>query len=121
MERFIYNPTQWKKVVTVNPMYDTLFVYAASSVLAKRADAQGIGRHTQEEVEQMCLADLKAVSNILGKNRYLLGDTPCQDDCAVFGIIAVVLWGLPNSPYQKLVVSKLQSCYTFVVIIFPKE
>jgi hypothetical protein len=107
LERFVYNPTQFKKVVTVSPMYDFFFVYAGGAVVRKRADGQGIGRHSQEDVEELCLKDLRAVSKIIGKNRFLLGEVPCQDDCGVFGMLAIVLWGLPNSPYERLLKSTL--------------
>jgi hypothetical protein len=51
---------------------------------------------------ELCSKDLRAISGILGKNEFILGNKPCQDDCGIFGVLAVVLWGLPASPYEKL-------------------
>lgn len=102
MERFIFNPTQFPKVVGVGPLYDKILMTVGGHFVSKRSKGQGIGLHSQQEIEHLCIKDLRAVSDIIGKNDFLLGSGPCQDDCAIFGILAVTLWGQPNSPYEKL-------------------
>jgi hypothetical protein len=47
------------------------------------------------------LGDLRSLSIFLGKKKYLLGDEPCEDDAAVFGELAQVLWCMPDSPYER--------------------
>lgn len=47
--------------------------------------AQGIGRHTKEDIEAFTHADMKTIATILGDNKFLLGDEPCLEDCALFG------------------------------------
>jgi len=66
----------------------------------------GIGRHNKEEIEDFMFTELRAVSAILGKKPFILGDTPCEDDCGIFGILAQVYWGSPGSPYEKLLKGK---------------
>jgi glutathione S-transferase len=63
--------------------------------------AHGIGRHLDDE--KMALADrcIDALSQVLGENRYLMGDQPCGADATAFAFIA---GGLPDifvSPLQK--------------------
>jgi glutathione S-transferase len=67
---------------------------------------QGIGRNSEEEILQLMTHDLEVVSQLLGENKFILGDEPCRDDCGIFGILAQVQWGMPDSPYQKLVDEK---------------
>lgn len=48
----------------------------------------GLGRHTPEDVESIGKADLGALSNILGDNPYLLGDTPSSYDATAYSFVA---------------------------------
>ena len=39
-----------------------------------------------------------------GKNKFLLGDTPCQEDCAIFGLLGTLYWhgfGMRGETYIK--------------------
>lgn len=58
--------------------------------LLGQAEAHGMGRHTKEEVEQLCLGDLKAISDFLGEKPFLLGDTPTEVDCTLFGFMVML-------------------------------
>lgn len=51
--------------------------------------------------------DLRAVSVILGNKKFICGDGPCEDDCAIFGVLAQCVWGLPGSCYENLVHGEL--------------
>jgi hypothetical protein len=46
---------------------------------------QGMGRHSREDIERWTVEDMRTISEILGNNKFLLGDEPCVEDCAVFG------------------------------------
>lgn len=63
----------------------------------KMAYAQGVGRHTQGEVEQLLEDDLTALSDFLGEKQFMLGGEPTQLDCAIFGQLSQVKWHIPNS------------------------
>jgi hypothetical protein len=78
-----------------------LFKTFASLALPGRAKGQGIGLHSQQEVEQLTLDDLKNLSIILGQKKFILGDEPCEDDCAVFGQLSQAMWGTPGSVYER--------------------
>jgi hypothetical protein len=77
--------------------------------------AQGILRLGKENVFRVMSDDLRALSTILGKRKFLLGDEPCSDDCAVFGMLAQVLWCMPDSPYEKLVTEELLNLTEYCV------
>jgi hypothetical protein len=66
----------------------------------------GIGRHSQAQTLDMLKGDLKTVSKILGTKKFILGDEPCVEDCSIFGFVAQALYGMPESPYEKLVQGK---------------
>jgi glutathione S-transferase len=63
--------------------------------------AHGIGRHN--DVEKSAMADrcIDALSQVLGDNRYLMGDKPCGADATLFGFVAAGLPELFESPAQK--------------------
>ncbi|XP_076467681.1 failed axon connections homolog isoform X1 [Babylonia areolata] len=75
-------------------LYVKLFI---TPRLWKMAWAQGMGRHSQEEVMQIARKDLTALSDYLGTKKFLMGDQPCEEDCAVFGQLSQIYWQLPGS------------------------
>jgi hypothetical protein len=80
-----------------------------SSQIEKTLKAQGIGRHSFLDRTALTVADLRTVSVILGKRNFIGGDQPCEEDCAVFGFLANILWAAPSSPYEKIMESKGKS------------
>ena len=36
-----------------------------------------------------------------GTNAFLMGDQPCQEDCAIFGMLAQIKWHAPCTPLEK--------------------
>ncbi|ESO96692.1 hypothetical protein LOTGIDRAFT_143769, partial [Lottia gigantea] len=64
--------------------------------------AQGVGRHTREENNHLMYGDLKALSDYLGKKRYLFGNQPCEVDCVVFGQLSQFCWHMPNLHGEQL-------------------
>jgi len=72
-------------------------------VYKKNAWGQGLGRHSQEVVKAWTVQDMEAVGVILGNNKFLLGDEPCEVDAAAFGFMAQMMWGFPSeSPFAKI-------------------
>ena len=70
--------------------------------------AQGMGRHTQEEIYQIAERDLRTMAAILGNKKFLLGSNrPCVADAALFGLLAGVLFDCPDSPHAKLIRDEL--------------
>ena len=42
------------------------------------------------------------VYSIVGEKQFLMGDEPCQNDCAIFGMMAQFYWMCPG-PVERLV------------------
>jgi glutathione S-transferase len=61
---------------------------------------QGMGRHSTEELAQLASLDFKAISDILGKQKYLLGDSPCGADATVYAFVSAVLCPLFEHPVR---------------------
>jgi glutathione S-transferase len=56
-----------------------------------RLQAQGFGRHTPAEQDTLAIADVDALSALLGDKVYLMGERPCGADATVFGFVASIL------------------------------
>ena len=65
--------------------------------------AQGLGRLNKNDMKRVVIDDLRDVSTLLGKKKFLNGDEPCEEDCAVFGMLAEIVWAAHDSPYEKVV------------------
>jgi len=52
----------------------------------------GIGRHSYEEMVAMLEEDLANVSALLGSKKFILGDEPVEADCAIFGVLAQIVF-----------------------------
>ena len=63
--------------------------------------AHGMGRHTDEEKFRLASRGIDALSQVLGDNKYLMGDQPCGADATAFAFIAAGLPELFESPLQK--------------------
>lgn len=54
----------------------------------KQAHAQGMGRHTRDEVRQIAKRSIDSLATLLGDKAYFMGDKPCTLDTVVFGFLA---------------------------------
>jgi len=70
----------------------------------------GIGRHSEAEMTAMVARGIDALSQILGDNRYFLGNEPCGSDATVFAFLACGLTPHFSSPLRD----KLQSMPSLV-------
>jgi hypothetical protein len=73
--------------------------------LKSMAWSQGLGRHSEAEIVDRMKKSVFAFSKVLGTKRFLLGNKPCEDDCAAFGILASSVFTI-NSPIQDLLQGK---------------
>uniref|UniRef100_A0A0B7AW78 GST N-terminal domain-containing protein n=1 Tax=Arion vulgaris TaxID=1028688 RepID=A0A0B7AW78_9EUPU len=74
---------------------------------------QGIGRHTKDEIVHIMLTDLQALSDYLGNKPYMMGQTPCEVDCSVFGMLAQLIWNSFDDICHNLVQDKFPSLYSY--------
>jgi glutathione S-transferase len=99
LEKFVFNKLIWVDQSMHMPFLVRLYMPYA---IKHRSEAQGMGAHTEKEIEQLVMVDLRAVSAILGENHFICGDRPCEYDCGIFAVLAQVVWGKPDSRYKKL-------------------
>ena len=52
---------------------------------------QGLGRHSDEELVRLSKNGIDAISDMLGDKPFIMGETPCGADAAVFGTVASLL------------------------------
>ncbi|XP_067666040.1 failed axon connections homolog [Haliotis asinina] len=72
----------------------------------KHAWSQGLGRHTEEEATDMFKKDLQSLSDFIGTKKFLMGDEPCETDCAVFGHLSQVYWQFMGTGYVNILKDK---------------
>ena len=73
-----------------------LLLKKVKSNIVGQCKAQGIGRHTKEEIENMGRDDLRSISEYLGSKQYLFGDKPVETDCVLFGFMAQLVFAEPK-------------------------
>ena len=61
------------------------------SQLRKQAQAQGLGRHTQQEVYEIGRRDLKAISSFLADKPFLMGDEWMAIDATLYAFLTTIL------------------------------
>lgn len=49
--------------------------------------AQGMGRHSRDEIARLAIKDVEAVKAILGDKKFILGDRPCGYDASVHAFV----------------------------------
>lgn len=68
--------------------------------------AQGTGRHSVGEIQAMGVADVEAVSTLLGDNPYLLGQRVTSYDATVLSFLWAILAFPVDSPMRAAAASK---------------
>lgn len=88
-----------------------LFRMVAKGV-AKAADGHGIGRHTDKEIFELGLDDIKTVETLLGQKKYMLGAKPAEVDATVFPFLYGMRADVFSTPIQAYIKnSKSLSAY----------
>ena len=78
---------------------DTIPTMVRQQVLAK-FKAQGIGRHSRDEIYAIGIKDVQAYAELLGEKPYLFGNKPTSYDASAFGVIGNIKDGPFGSPVQ---------------------
>jgi glutathione S-transferase len=68
--------------------------------VANNLKAQGMGRHSTDEIVELAKRDIDALALILGDKPYLLGDTPCGVDATVYAFVAGTLCPVFDTPIR---------------------
>lgn len=92
--------------------------FMISSLIRRAVDkklyAHGIGRHTAEEIAQIGVEEIHAISNVLGTKQFLMGEEPSMVDCWMFGHLTQVLYCPINFPYKPLLYGECQNVKEYV-------
>jgi glutathione S-transferase len=67
---------------------------------SRRLKGHGLGRHTKADITTLALRDVDGLATLLGAKPFLMGDTPCAADAAVFGIVTSILTPPLNNPLR---------------------
>jgi glutathione S-transferase len=69
----------------------------------EKLHAQGVARHSRDEVHELGIQDVQAFGELLGKGPYLFGDRPTSFDASAFGVIGNIKDGPFASPVRDAV------------------
>jgi len=75
-----------------------LVIWKVRGNVRRNLHAHGFGRHTEAEMTSMSDRAFESLSQLLGDNRYLMGDQPCGADATAFAFIAGSLCSHFKSP-----------------------
>jgi len=81
----------------------TLFRSIAKNV-AKAANGHGIGHHTDAEIFELGLDDIKTVEAMLGTHKFMLGNKPAEVDCTVYAFLHGMSTDVFPTPVQAYIV-----------------
>ncbi|XP_002731577.1 failed axon connections homolog [Saccoglossus kowalevskii] len=100
--RWVADNQQRLKPFLKNSFVISILMKMIRRSVKKSLYAQGIGRHTEDEIYSIADKDLRALSTFLGDKAFMFGDQPCEEDCAIFGMLAQLVWCLPDSVQEDL-------------------
>lgn len=80
--------------------------------VAKSANGHGIGHHTESEIYDLGLDDIKTVETLLGNKKFLLGAKPAEVDATAYAFLHGMAADIFPTPIQSYIVnSKTLSAY----------
>jgi glutathione S-transferase len=74
--------------------------------------AQGIGRHSYDEILEMGYKTLDAIAEILGEKKFFFGDDPSTIDATAFAFLANIVW-TPYDDALKTHVNKFKNILVY--------
>lgn len=74
--------------------------------VARSLIAQGLGRHSEDELAELGRRDIDALSVLLGDKPYLFGEAPSAADATAFALVAETLVSELISPLRDAVAGK---------------
>jgi glutathione S-transferase len=76
---------------------------AAQARITENYRIVGLGRHAPDEVIDLVTRSLSALSEQLGEQTYLMGETPCGTDATAFAVLAGIITPYFDSPLRRRV------------------
>nr|XP_022340909.1 failed axon connections homolog [Crassostrea virginica] len=103
LEMFGDDLTTVRKVIPYTGLKLWLTIWLLRRVIRQETWGHGIGRHTPDEVWSIATADLTAISDFLGDKEFFMGSEPSEVDCALFGMLVMIVFNMPSSRHEKYV------------------
>jgi glutathione S-transferase len=75
-------------------------------MIAKRFWHQGVGRFSEAELAVLGARDIEILAEAIGDRPYLMGETPCAADAAVFANLALLMDEASVSPTRDAALAK---------------
>lgn len=94
---YIYWDDMLVNVFGCPPAINKLIRRPARWYQKKLTTEAGIGCHSDEEVLNMLVDDIRKFSEILGDKKYIMGDQITEVDCTAFAILSQVRWCSPKT------------------------
>ncbi|OWF55039.1 Failed axon connections-like [Mizuhopecten yessoensis] len=106
-EMFGADTTAVKSVIPYRGIKLWLLLSFLRRALRKEMWGHGIGRHTPDEIWSIAVGDMRALSHFIDDKAFLFGDEPCEADCAVFGMLCMMIEHMPTSRHERLIKGEL--------------
>ncbi|KAK3772106.1 hypothetical protein RRG08_061190 [Elysia crispata] len=100
-------------VLTLSFPWHAILLY--KRILKNQLYAQGMGRHSTEEITKILIQDLEALSAQLGDKKFLMGDTPTEVDCSAFGMLTMLVFSSHDDITGGLVQERFPSLYHYTM------
>jgi hypothetical protein len=101
-----YWPTFRRALLDAHPDVTPEQLEAARQYNFQRYHYQGIGRYAPEDAYARGIADLEAVSSLLGDNGFMFGPNPGSVDAGLYGFLANIYFYAIDTPLKQCLVSR---------------
>jgi glutathione S-transferase len=64
-------------------------------------------------VKHILVTGLQATSDLLGDKPFIMGQTPCEVDCSVFGLLSQFVWHVDDDILTNLIQEKFPTLYNY--------
>jgi len=105
------------------PVVGSLMLPMIRKSVKSQIKGQGIGRHTSEEIWQMCRADIDALASLLGAQDYFFGNTLTAVDGDVYTFVSALLFPpfeTPGRIYLQMQENLVGHCRRVHERVFPE-
>ncbi|WP_372370761.1 glutathione S-transferase family protein [Candidatus Uabimicrobium sp. HlEnr_7] len=91
-----------KKEITpmLPPLIGKAIIHIIRKNLLRQAYAQGMGRHTREEIYSIGKSNIEALAKFLENKPYFFGDKPRSIDCSFYSFLITILQSPVTGPLQ---------------------
>jgi glutathione S-transferase len=102
------DPSNWRKISArffgdLPPVIRSIVPMLARASVKRALHGQGLGRHQPAEILTLAEDDIRAVSDLLGQQDFILGNSPSSFDATVYAFVSSILYCTLDSPSKQTV------------------